>query len=259
MLSYLGVTIDELVRTFEDSLTYTGDRAGRVYAAAYAAEDQAPSIPLKALSPGQTLKLASDEQDDEWDELDDDEEAMIDVFIDEDGRLHSLAESLFYAGEALVGFLTDYIITDEIDRDWLSLDLARGALLGLRISLPVFEEIPEVTCAYKFKIDRDPKTGAPVFVTARVLDQGPVLPDLITRTPTSYEALVSDETDLDDLFEVSGIPEAEHFALEDAMSDAVMHLSDEKCGIAFDVKKFRGDIMRLAARHRMHVVPKETH
>lgn len=254
MISYVGVTIDELVTTFDDSLVYSDNRVGRVHAAPYVALDAIP--PLKAVPNDETR--ADDFAPDGWKDLDE-EEGDIDVFVDEDGRLHSLAESLSVAADALVAFLTDYIITDEIDDEWLTLDLARAALLGLRVSLPAFEEIPDVTCAYKFRIDRDPKTGQANFVTARALNGGTLLLDTLSRTPTHYEGVVSDETALDELFISSGIPEAERFALGEALSEAVFHLADEQCGIAFDVMKFRGEIMRLAARHRMHVVPKETH
>lgn len=257
MISYVGVTIDELVTTFDDALIYSDNRVGRVHAAPYVGLNAVPplkSVPLAGAISRDITSLPLDETIAGLEDL----EADLDVFIDEDGRLHSLAESLSVAAESLVAFLTDYIITDEIDNEWLTLDLARSALLGLRVSLPSLEEIPEVTCAYKFRIDRDPKTGMPIFVTARAMSGTALLLDTLSRTSSYYEGVVSDETALDELFIASGVPENERFALGEAISDAVFHLADEQCGIAFDVMKFRGDIMRLAARHRMHVVPKET-
>lgn len=267
MISYLGVTIDELVTTFEDALAYSEDRTGRSYSASYKPDPttirkNASSIKTVDSAGIRAKKIYDDvASKDFWDSLDDedDEDVTIDVFVDEDGRLHSLAESLSFAAEALVGFLTDYIITDEIDDEWLTLDLARGALLGLRISLPTFEEIPEVTCAYRFRIERDLKTGLPTYISAKSLDSRALLLDTLTRTSTHYEGIVSDETSLDLLFLTAGIPEAERYDLGEAISEAVFHLADEQCGIAFDAKKFRGEIMRLAARHRMHVVPNDSH
>jgi hypothetical protein len=257
MISYLGVNIDELVLTFENAFAFSDDRTDRVYEAPYHLEE----IIIEAM--GDEVLAAdlaeAEAHDDEMDEEDDehdyeDEEEFVDVFVDDDGRLHSLGESLSFAAEAVVGFLTDYIITDDIDEEWLSLNHARAALLALRISLPTIEDVPEIACAYSFKITRDAETGLPNFVTMKALSGDTLLLDSLTRTETHYEGVVSDETGLDELFDSVNIPENERFALADAISEAVFHLADEQCGIAFDVKKFRGELMKLAARHKVHVV-----
>lgn len=262
MISYLGVTVDELVQTFEAAFSFSDDRTDRVHEEAYHLEEISFDG-IQGLPSGEDLDHSELDLEDDLDEEDfdiddmDDEDDFVDVFVDDDGRLHSLGESVAFAAEAVVGFLTDYMITDEIDDDWLTLDLARGALLALRISLPTIEEMPEVTCAYSFKITRDLSTGLPNFVSMKALSSETMLLDCLTRTETHYEGVVSDETALDDLFESVNIPEAERYALGDAISEAVFHLADEQCGIAFDVKKFRSDLIRLAARHRVHVVPNE--
>lgn len=257
MISYLGVTVDELVLTFENSFAFSDDRTDRVYEAPYHLEEiiidpQDDEVLAAELAEAESLD-EQDELDDEEEEYEDDEE-FVDVFVDDDGRLHSLGESLSFAAEAVVGFLTDYIITDELDDEWLTLNHARGALLALRISLPTIEDVPEIACAYSFSIARDPKSGLPSFVTMKALSGDTLLLDSLTRSATHYEGVVSDETALDDLFESVGIPQDERFPLGDAISEAVFHLADEQCGIAFDVKKFRGDLMKLAARHKVHVV-----
>jgi hypothetical protein len=255
MISYLGVNIDELVTTFEASFSFSDDRTDRVYEAPYHLEeiiiDETDEVLQAELAEADEYHEDDFEDDDEEFEDDDD---FVDVFVDDEGRLHSLGESLSFAAEAVVGFLTDYIITDDLDEEWLSLNHARGALLALRISLPSIEEVPDITCAYSFNIKRDPSTGLPSFVTMKALSADTILLDSLTRTSDHYEGVVSDETALDDLFDSVGIPEEERYALGDAISEAVFHLADEQCGIAFDIKKFRGDLLKLAAKHRVHVV-----
>ncbi len=257
MISYLGVTIDELVQTFEAAFSFSDDRTDRVHEEPYHLEEVIIDENNDALIA--ELAEASDIQDDDFDDEEDEfedegDDDFVDVFVDDDGRLHSLGESLSFAAEAVIGFLTDYIITDDLDEEWLSLDHARGALLALRISLPSLEEVPEVACAYSFTIDRDPISGLPSFVSMKALSPDTTLLDSLTRTATQYRGVVSDETALEELFESVSIPENERFPLGDAISEAAFHLADEQCGIAFDVSKFRGDLLKLAAKRRVHVV-----
>lgn len=257
MISYLGVTVDELVQTFENAFAFSDDRTDRgVYEAPYHLEEiiiDAEEDAVLAAEWAEAMEAQDDDLDDEDEDYEDDEE-FVDVFVDDDGRLHSLGESLSFAAEAIVGFLTDYIITDDLDEEWLSLNHARGALLALRISLPTIEDVPEIACAYSFNIARDAKTGLPSLVTMQALSGDTVLPDSLTRSDSHYDGIVSDESSLDDLFDSVGIPENERYALGDAISEAVFHLADEQCAITFDVKKFRGDLMKLAAKHKVHVV-----
>jgi len=263
MISYLGVTVDELVQLFEAAFSFSDDRTDRVYEEAYHLEEIIIDANNDLLTGDLSAasEIQDDDFDDEEDEFDDEDEDLdddfVDVFVDDDGRLHSLGESLSFAAEAVIGFLTDYIITDDIDEDWLSLDHARGALLALRISLPTLEEVPEVACAYSFSIDRDAKTGLPSFVSMKALSPETTLLDSLTRTDTHYTGVVSDETALEELFASVGIPENERYPLGDAISEAAFHLADEQCGIAFDVSKFRSDLMKLAAKHRVHVVTED--
>ncbi|MBC7659503.1 MAG: hypothetical protein H7249_07315 [Chitinophagaceae bacterium] len=258
MISYLGVTVDELVQIFESSFSFSDDREGRIYEEAYHLEEIIIDDEVLAADLAEADALDQADMDDEdfdsEDFEDDDEDDFVDVFVDDDGRLHSLGESLPFAAEAVVGFLTDYIIADDIDEEWLTLDQARGALLALRISLPTLEEVPDVACAYSFKIARDSDTSLPQFVTMKALSPETLLLDSLTRTETHYEGVVSDETSLDDLFASVGVPEAERFALGDAISEGVFHLADEQCGIAFDVKKFRRDLHKQATKHKVRVV-----
>ncbi len=257
MISYLGVSVDELVISFEGAVVYTEDREGRTYSAPYSAHTKSRKLKTdKTRSPGLRSFLNAD--DDDWDELDDDDVPEYEVFADNEGRLHAFAESLPFAADALINFLTDYIITDEMDESWMTLDMARGALFGLRMSLPTFEEIPFVPCSYRFRVDRDPRNGMPMNITANALPMGSVS-NRLERNDLFYEGVVSDDTDLDELFAAMKIPEAERFDLGEAISEGVFHLADQQCAIAFDVKKFRGDILRYAARNRMHVVPSNTH
>lgn len=259
MISYLGVTLEELVSTFEDSLAYTEARLDREYSSPYSSVGKPQKPILKAVKPSDELRPSRQRASfEDWDDWDDDD-AEVDVYVDDNGVLHSLAECLPIAAEAVVGFLTDYIVTDELDDAWLNLELARGALLGLRICLPAFEDIPEVMCAYKFKIDRDPKNGLPVFVSAEALPAGASMTESLTRSENLYEGVVSDDTSIEEYFDKMKVPEAERYDLGEAISEAVFALADEQCGIAFDAKKFRSGILRLAAKHRMHVVPSNPH
>ncbi|MES2745748.1 MAG: hypothetical protein V4655_09990 [Bdellovibrionota bacterium] len=258
MISYLGVTIDELVTSFEDSLVYSDDRIGRIYEGPYK-ELYVPDVkdipPFPMHGTSEQIQFWKDTKDDYWPE---DREVAEDVFVDDEGRIHSLSEALGFAAESLVGFLTDYIVTDEIDDEWMNLSIARGALLGVRVALPAFTGITDITSVYKIRIDRDLKTGKPTNIRVEALDHNIPHLDYIKSEPTHYEGIFSDETKFEEYLTVASIPLDEHPVLREILTDVSFRLGDERCGIVLDIRKFRGEILRLAARHRMHVVPNET-
>lgn len=242
MISYLGVSVDELVQVFEASFAFSEDRTDREFDEPYdveeivAAEDE--------LSAAEEAEDLSDEDDlEDWD---DDEDMDADVFVDDEGQIHSVGQTLLGAADAMVSLLTDYIVTDDIDEEWMTLDQARGALLALRIVYPSIEEIPEVACTYSFTIKRDAETGRPAHVNMSILRSETEVADSLTRTADSYAGVITEDSALDELFDSAAVPEAERNALADAIVEGLLTLSEEQCGIVFDVKAFCRNIAEIA-------------
>lgn len=234
MISYLGVTFDELLQAFEDSFAFSDDRPDRVLE--------------------EPIEVSDDEADDAADEEDedefDDDDSSDGLEIDEQGQLHAFGETVPEAAEAAAAFLTDYIVADRMDETWLSLNDARGALLALQSLMEELDEIPEVDCAYHFVISREPTTGYPDFVTMRPLNGETAPSESLTRTDKAYEGVVNDNTALTELFAKAEIPDDEHQLLADVISEAVFTLAEEQCGVVLDVKAFSRSIAAMAAAHR---------
>src|SRR5688572_793326 len=114
MISYLGVTFDELLQAFEDSFAFSDDRPDRLLE--------------------EPIEVSEEDADDEADddnEVDDTDEENDGITIDEQGQLHAFGETVPDAAETALAFLTDYIVADNMDESWLPLHEARGALLAL--------------------------------------------------------------------------------------------------------------------------------
>lgn len=238
MISYLGVTFDELLQAFEDSFAFSDDRTDRLL--------EEPIEVSEEEVDGEELDAADDELDDE----DDDEEGEDDgLFIDEDGQLHAYGESVADAADNALAFLTDYIVGDNMDESWLPLHEARGALLALQSLATDLDEIPDIDCAYHFVIARDPGTGYPNFVTMRPLNVESAPAESLTRTEASYEGVVNDNTALTELFAKAEIPAEEQELLADVISEAVFTLAEEQCAVVLDVKAFCVSLASMAAAH----------
>lgn len=243
MISYLGVTIDEIVQTFENTFAFSDDRSDRLFEevveVSEASEDE---------EEGEELSADADEDFEDMEDLEDDE--IEDVFVDDEGNLRALGQTVAFAAEAAIGFLTDYIVTDDIDEEWLTLDQARGALLAFRIILPSLDEIPEAEAAYSFTISRDLETGFPNQISMKTLSIEAGETESLTFSASSYEGVISDRTALSELIETSGIPEGERELLDSLISEAVFTLADEQCEIVFDVRSFCKEIADLALQHK---------
>lgn len=233
MISYLGVTFDELLQAFEDSFAFSDDRPDRLLE--------------------EPIEVSDDESDEdegfEEEDFEDDEESD-DVAIDEEGQLHAYGETVPEAAETALAFLTDYIVSDRMDESWLPLNEARGALLALQSLMEELDEIPEVDCAYHFVISRAATTGYPEFVTMRPLNGATAPSESLTRTAKTYEGVVNDNTALTELFAQADIPEDEQQLLADVISEAVFALAEEQCGVVLDVKAFCRSLAQMAAAHR---------
>lgn len=245
MISYLGVTVDELVQTFEATFAFSDDRTDREFDEPYDVEEI--TVDEEELAAAEAAGELPEDFDLDLDDLDDEEG---DVFVDDEGQIHSLGQTLPIAADAIVSFLTDYIVADDIDEEWMTLDQARGALLALRIVYPSIEEIPEIACTYSFSVKRDAETGKPAHVTMEIVRGETEVADSLSRSAESYEGVVSDETELEDLFDKSAIPEDERSALADAIHEAMFFLAEEQCGIVFDVKAFCSQLAEVAASPR---------
>jgi len=247
MISYLGVTIDELVQSFEDSFAFSDDRTDRVLAEA---------IEVEIFEGDEDELQAAEEADSETAGEDDDleDEESTDIFIGDDGQLHAYGETVPFAAEVAVDFLTDYIVADDIDEEWLTLEQARGALLALRILLPDLEEIPEVDCVYSFIVKRDPETGYPNHVTMQPLSSEIPVKETMSFNESAYEGVLSDNTSLAQLFEAANVPEDDCELLADVISEAILALAEEQCGVAIDIKAFAQKIAEFAADQKPAVV-----
>ncbi len=230
MISYLGVSVDELVQAFEASLAFTDDREGRSL-------EEPISFEETSEEDEDEESLEASESDEEAFDEEDEDEDLTDIFVDDSGLLHSYGPTVPAAAEYAIEFMTDYIIADDIDESWLTLDQARGALLALKIVLPTLEEIPEVECAYSFTIGRDEQTGLPNSVKMEPVSVEAAV-ESFTRSATAYEGVVKDSTILVNLFEANGVPQEEFEVLVDVMSEAIFALADEQCAIVLDVKAF---------------------
>jgi hypothetical protein len=237
MISYLGVTFDELLQAFEDSFAFSDDRPDRLL-----------EEPIEVSEADEDDESDADD-DIEDEEFEDDEEAD-GLMIDEQGQLHAYGESVPDAAENALAFLTDYIVADELNEEWLPLNEARGAVLALQSLLEELDEIPEVDCAYHFVISRAETTGYPDFVTMRPLNGETAPAESLTRTDKAYEGVVNDNTALTELFAKAGVPEDEQELLADVISEAVAALAEEQCGVVLDVKAFCRTLAEMAAAHR---------
>jgi hypothetical protein len=233
MISYLGVTFDELLQAFEDSFAFSDDRPDRLL-----------EEPIEVSEADE-----DDDSDVEDDELEDDE-SNDGILIDEQGQLHAYGENVPDAAETALAFLTDYIVADNMDESWLPLNEARGALLALQSLMDELDEIPEVDCAYHFVISRAEATGYPDFVTMRPLNGESAPAESLTRSDKAYEGVVNDNTALTELFAKAEIPEDEQELLADVISEAVAALAEEQCGVVLDVKAFCQSLSQMAAAHR---------
>jgi hypothetical protein len=237
MISYLGVNFDELLQAFEDSFAFSDDRPDRLL-----------EEPIEVSEADEDDESDADD-DIEDEEFEDDEEAD-GLMIDEQGQLHAYGESVPDAAENALAFLTDYIVADELNEEWLPLNEARGAVLALQSLLEELDEIPEVDCAYHFVISRAETTGYPDFVTMRPLNGETAPAESLTRTDKAYEGVVNDNTALTELFAKAGVPEDEQELLADVISEAVAALAEEQCGVVLDVKAFCRTLAEMAAAHR---------
>ncbi|HET9240643.1 MAG TPA: hypothetical protein VFO10_25495 [Oligoflexus sp.] len=237
MISYLGVTFDELLQAFEDSFAFSDDRPDRLL-----------EEPIEVSEADEDEESDADE-DIEVEEFEDDED-VDGLMIDEQGQLHAYGESVPDAAENALAFLTDYIVADEMNEQWLPLNEARGAVLALQSLLEELDEIPEVDCAYHFVISRAETTGYPDFVTMRPLNGESAPAESLTRTDKAYEGVVNDNTALTELFAKADVPEDEQELLADVISEAVAALAEEQCGVVFDVKAFCRSLTEMAAAHR---------
>jgi hypothetical protein len=237
MISYLGVNFDELLQAFEDSFAFSDDRP-----------DRQLEEPIEVSEADEDDESDADD-DIEDEEFEDDEEAD-GLMIDEQGQLHAYGESVPDAAENALAFLTDYIVADELNEEWLPLNEARGAVLALQSLLEELDEIPEVDCAYHFVISRAETTGYPDFVTMRPLNGETAPAESLTRTDKAYEGVVNDNTALTELFAKAGVPEDEQELLADVISEAVAALAEEQCGVVLDVKAFCRTLAEMAAAHR---------
>ncbi|MDQ3234106.1 MAG: hypothetical protein M3Q07_20045 [Pseudobdellovibrionaceae bacterium] len=242
MISYLGVTFDELLQAFEDSFAFSDDRPDRLLEEPIEVSDEAEDDEA----------LSADSEDD--DEFEDDEDSD-GLEIDEQGQLHAFGETVPEAAEAAIAFLTDYIVADSMDDSWLPLHEARGALLAVQTLLEELDEIPEVDCAYHFVITRAPSTGYPDFVTMRPLNGETAPTESLTRTDKAYEGVVNDNTALTELFAKAGIPEDEQQVLADVISEAVFTLAEEQCAVVLDIPSFCRSVQKMAAAHRGETLP----
>jgi hypothetical protein len=237
MISYLGVTFDELLQAFEDSFAFSDDRPDRLL-----------EEPIEVSEADEDDE--SDADDDIEDEEFEDDEEVDGLMIDEQGQLHAYGESVPDAAENALAFLTDYIVADELNEEWLPLNEARGAVLALQSLLEELDEIPEVDCAYHFVISRAETTGYPDFVTMRPLNGETAPAESLTRTDKAYEGVVNDNTALTELFAKAGVPDDEQELLADVISEAVAALAEEQCGVVLDVKAFCRTLAEMAAAHR---------
>ncbi len=238
MISYLGVSIDELLQVFDASFAFSDDRPNR--------ELELP-IEIEEFE-GEHAEVMADaamEADDELDEEDDEE--LSEIFVDDEGQLHAHGETVAFAAEAAIEFLTDYILADDIDSEWLTLDQARGVLLALRILLPELDEIPEVECAYSFEVKRDLETGYPNHIAMKSLTPGVEVKPSLSFDASSYKGVVQDSTSLVELFASAGVPEDERSLLLDVLSEGILTLSEEQCGIILDTKAFVASLAQVAA------------
>lgn len=233
MISYLGVTFDELLQAFEDSFAFSDDRPDRLL-----------EEPIEVSESDE-----EDESDADDEDYEDDEQSDA-VMIDEQGQLHAYGESVPDAAETALAFLTDYIVADNMNESWLPLHEARGALLALQSLMDELDEIPEVDCAYHFVISRAEATGYPDFVTMRPLNGETAPAESLTRTDKAYEGVVNDNTALTELFAKAEIPEDEQELLADVISEAVAALAEEQCGVVLDVNAFCRSLAQMAAAHR---------
>ncbi len=241
MISYLGVTIDELVQSLESSFAFTDDREDRVLEETiYFEEGDEEELLTDDVELAATAEDSEDDEDFEDDEL-------TEVFVDDEGLLHAYGQNVPFAVETALEFLTDYIVTDDIDEDWLTLDQARGAILALKVLLPTLEEIPEIECGYSFSITRDATSGLPSFVSMTALSLETPVTETLTHSATAYEGVVTDSTTLVDLFEAAGVPKEEFEVLADVLSESIFALSDEQCGIVIDAKAFTEALAKVSA------------
>jgi hypothetical protein len=241
MISYLGVTFDELLQAFEDSFAFSDDRPERLL--------EEP-IEVSDADADDAEDQAEDEDDEDGEVLESDG-----IHIDEEGQLHAYGETVPDAAETALAFLTDYIVADDMEESWLPLNEARGALLALQTLMDELDEIPEVDCAYHFVITRSPETGYPDFVTMRPLNGETAPAESLTRTDKAYEGVVNDNTALTELFAKAAIPEDEQELLADVISEAVAALAEEQCAVVLDVKNFCKALAGMAAAHRGENAP----
>lgn len=245
MISYLGVTFDELLQAFEDSFAFSDDRPDRLLE-----------------EPIEVSESDEDEDDDsdielevEIDEDYEDDEGSDGLMIDEQGQLHAFGDTVPDAAENALAFLTDYIVADNMNESWMTLHQARGAVLALQSLMEELDEIPQVDCAYHFVISRAETTGYPEFVTMRPLNGETAPAESLTRTDKAYEGVVNDNTALTELFAKAEIPEDEQELLADVISEAVAALGEEQCGVVLDVKAFCRSLEQMAAAHRGEGAP----
>ena len=242
MISYLGVTFDELLQAFEDSFAFSDDRPDRLL-----------EEPIEVSETDEDDESDADD-DIEDEEFEDDDEAD-GLMIDEQGQLHAFGDSVPDAAENALAFLTEYIVADEMNEAWMPMNEARGAILALQSLLEELDEIPEVDCAYHFVISRAETTGYPDFVTMRPLNAETAPAESLTRTDKSYEGVVNDNTALTELFAKAQIPDDEQELLADVISEAVAALAEEQCGVVLDVKAFCRSLNEMAAAHRGEGAP----
>ncbi|RYZ90579.1 MAG: hypothetical protein EOP04_03540 [Proteobacteria bacterium] len=250
IISYLGIDKSEVIASFEAALTLLDDRCNRVYETSYS-----PAANMKT----KTQPMPSDAHP-AWKELQGCEDSSYvkvnpaDVIIDEDGKVQIEASSLTNACSILAEFLTDYIITGENVEEWLPLDCARAALLALIDSIPMIDEIEELTSVFSFKITRSPKTGLPTKVRVETISVNSSEHERISRSNQYYEGILSDETCLEEFCEEAKIPEREYLHVSAALSNAIFILSESKCSISFDVAKFKGGLTRGRTKKTLKLV-----
>lgn len=238
MISYLGISIDDLLQAFEDSLVFSDDRPSRSL--------EEPIEVTEQLLDAEGEELEGSAAEDEAEEEDYEDDGIEEVFVDEEGRLHTIAPTVPEAAEAALDLLTDYLVADDIDPEWLTLDQARGAVLALRVLLPTFEEIPEVESAYSFKIERDPGTGYPSFMTMKPLAPDTVAQESLTFDEKAYEGQVAPSSSLLSMIEEAGVPADERELLFEVISEGIYTLDEQQCGIVIDFAHFCQRISEMA-------------
>jgi hypothetical protein len=64
---------------------------------------------------------------------------------------------------------------------------------------------------------------------------------------SAYTGIVLDSSSLAEMFASAGVPEDDRSLLTDIISEGVLSLSQEQCGIVLDTKNFVSTLVRAAA------------